>query len=322
MPNLGRAFLTVLASAVGVVAMVSCDRASDAPHADSVTAVPPERVSIDSQRPSVPSGWDGTAGPVLLVASERPEAAIVVFPEIQGEYAAAELQFDTATIRGSAANLITRAGHLTRVTLGGGAEPAEDEDCPGWPMLRVSPASGTLSPWNIGLLGARLTPIPLDSIGSLSTADSSALVAEVARLASAIPVRDNSRPLRGLPFSVQDVRQFRATSGNDVIIAHVLRRVHEEANPLEERTMLIAERDSTDRPNMRGRYVTAFHQRSVGHEETLEGSEVLAALVQRNTSRLILVIARESEGGVRYTFIERVGKAVWRVKWTSALVRC
>ena len=321
MPNLRRAFLTVLAHAVSAVAMLSCDRASDAPHADSVTAVPSETASVDSQRPSVRSGWDGTAGPVLLVASERPEAAVVVFPEIQGEHAAAELQFDTASIRQSAANLITRAGQLIPVTLGGGAEPAEDEDCPGWPMLRVATPSGALSPWSIGLLSARLTPIPLDSIGSLSTADSSALVAEIARLASAIPVHDNSRPLRGLPFSVQDVRQFRTVSG-DVIVARVVRRVHEEANPLEERTMLIAERDSADRPNIRGRYVTAFYQRSVGHEEMLEGSEVLAALVRRNTSRPILVVARESEAGVRYTFIERISKAAWRVKWTSALVRC
>jgi hypothetical protein len=68
--------------------------------------------------------------------------------------------------------------------------------------------------------------------------------------------------------------------------------------------------------------VLAFHQRTVGHEETLEGSEVLGAFVHRNTSRPTLVLARESEGGVRYASIERSGTRTWRVKWTSALVRC
>jgi hypothetical protein len=86
--------------------------------------------------------------------------------------------------------------------------------------------------------------------------------------------------------------------------------------------LLIAERDSSQRPNIRGRYVVALHQRSVGHEETLEGSEVLGAFVYRNTLRPTLVLARESEGGVRYTLIERRGTHTWRVKWTSALVRC
>lgn len=326
MLNLRCVFLTVLLTTVGVAAMINCDRVSDAPRTDSVTAAVPETTTVDSQLPRVPSGWDDNAGSVLLVASERPEAAVVVFPEIQGEHAAAELQFDTTTLRGSAATLITRAGQATSAILGAGAAPAEDEDCTGWPMLRVSSASAPLSPWSVGLLNARFLPIALDSIGSLSAADSSALVAEIARLASTIPVHENTARLRGLPFSVQDVRRFQTTSGTDVLVAQVVRRVHEEANPLEERTMLIAERDSSQRRDLRGRYIVAFHRSSVGHEETLEGSEVLAALVQRDTqrhaSRPMLVVARESEGGVRYALIERSGKATWRVKWTSALVRC
>ena len=322
MPNLRRGFLTVLAGAAGVAATIGCNRASDAPRTDSVTATPLETATVDSQRPSAPSGWDATAGPVLLVASERPEAAIIVFPEIQGEHAAAELQFDTATLRGSTAALFSRAGEIGSGTLGEGTVPAEEEDCAGWPMLRVSSSSGTVAPWSIGLVGTRVVPIALDSIGSLTAADSSRLVAEVARLASIVPVRENATRLRGLPFSVQDVRRFRARAGTDIIVAHVVRRVHEEANPLEERTLLIVERDSSQRPNVRARYIIAFYQRSVGHEETLEGSEVLGAFTHRNASRPTLVIARESEGGVRYSLIERSGVRTWRVKWTSALVRC
>lgn len=322
MANLRRAFLMVPLGTAGIVAIMSCERPGDALRIDSVTVGRPETTAVDSQRPPVLSGWDEAAGPVLLVASERPDVAIVVFPDVQGEHAAAELQFDTATIRGSTASLITRAGQSSPATVGGGAAPAEDEDCTGWPLLRLSSTSGSLGSWSIGLVDAQLLPVRLDSIGSLSAADSSALVAEVARLASTIPVAENASRLRGLPFSVQDVRRFQTASGTSVLVAHVVRRVHEEANPLEERTMLIAERDSSYRSDPRSRYAVAFHQRSVGHEEILEGSEVLAALVQPRTSRPFVVVARESEGGVRYTLIERGGKAMWRVKWSSALVRC
>jgi hypothetical protein len=331
MPHPRRVLVTVLASAAGAVAAATgCDRAAEAPRVDSVASVPSSAAPVDSVEPSVSSGWDPLAGPVLLVAGERQDAAIVVFPDVQGEHAAAELQLDTAAIRGSAATLFSRAGAAATAALGESTAPGEEEECVGWPMLRVVPPAGvTPSPWTIGFVGgARLTPIPLDSVGSLSPPDSAALVAEVTRLASTVPTvppRDAAARLRGLPFFVQDVRRFRIAPGVNAIVAQVIRRVHQEANPLEERTLLIAERDSArqqqqqDRP---GRYTLAFHQRAVGSEETLEGSEVLAALTPRATPRPTLVVARESEGGVRYSFIERAGPRDWRVKWTSALVRC
>jgi hypothetical protein len=323
MPSPHRAVVPTLACIVGMVAVSSCDRAADAPRVDSVVSTPPPVPAVDSQRTPTPSGWDATAGPVLLVAAERPDAAIVVFPEVQGEHAAAELHFDTTALRGSAVALVSRAGVISMATLGDAATRGEDEDCVGWPVLRVISPSGAPSPWSIGLLGARLTPIPLDSVASLSVADSAALVAEVARLASTVPVRENAVRLRGLPFSVQDVRRFRAMSSVDVIVALVVRRVHEEANPLEERTLLIAERDSSRQRDQRpGRYTLALHQRAVGREETLEGSEVLAALARRDTSQPVLVLAHESEEGVRYVLLERTGPWSWKVKWTSALVRC
>jgi hypothetical protein len=323
MPSPHRALVTGLACVAGMVTVASCDRTGDAPRVDSVASTPLPVPAVDSHVAPAPSGWDASAGPVLLVAAERPDAAIVVFPEVQGEHAAAELHFDTTVLRGSAVTLVSRAGVTSFATLGDTAARGEDEDCVGWPVLRVVSPSGAPSPWSIGLLNSRWAPIPLDSVASLSATDSAALVAEVARLASTVPVRENAAQFRGLPFSVQDVRRFRAAPGVDAIIAHVVRRVHEEANPLEERTLLIAERDSTRHQEQRpGRYTLALHQRAVGREETLEGSEVLAALARRDTSRPVLVLAQESEDGVRYLLLERTGVRSWRLKWTSALVRC
>jgi hypothetical protein len=323
MPNPRRALMTLLASVAGAVALVSCDRAGDPPRADTTALVPPSTPPVDSPGVAVSSGWDTEAGPVLLVVGDRPDAAIVVFPQLQGELAAAELQFDTTALYGSAATLVTRAGTTSVATLGDRTTPGEDEDCVGWPMLRVVSSSGVPAPWTVGLIGARLTPLPLDSVGSLSPSDSAALIAEVARLASTVPVREAAARLRGLPFSPQDVRRFRITRGVDAIVAQVVRSVHQEANPLEERTLLIAERDSAEQQRQRaGRYTLVFHERAVGHEETLEGSEILAALTARSARRPMLVVARESEGGVRYVILERARPRSWRVKWTSALVRC
>jgi hypothetical protein len=324
MPTPRRALVTVLASVAGAVTVVACDRAGEPRRVDSVTSTPRTPAPVDSPGRPEPSGWDAAAGPVLLVAA-RPDAAVVVFPEVQGEHAAAELELDTASVRGSTAMLLERAGATTTATLGEGTTPGEEEECVGWPMLRVASPSGVMPPWTIGFVGApgRIASVPLDSVGLLASADSAALVAEVARLASTLPVHSGAARFRGLPFFVQDVRRFRTAPGVDALVAHVIRRVHQEANPFEERTLLIAERDSAAAQSSGGRrYTLAFHQRAVGSEETLEGSEVLAAFTRPPAPTPMLVVARESEGGVRYVILERIRPRQWRVKWTSALVRC
>jgi hypothetical protein len=320
-----RVLATILACAAWAAATLSCDAGRETPPTETATSVPPPIPSTTAPETAAVSGWDASAGPVLLVAADRPDAAIVVFPELQGEHAAAELHFDTTALRGAMATLVARAGTSSIAVIGEHTKPGEDEECVGWPMVRVTSTStpgGVPTPWSIGLIGTRLTAVPLDSVASLSPLDSATLVAEVARLASTVPVRTDATRLRGLPFSVQDVRRFEIASGTAVIIARVVRGVHQEANPLEERTLLIAERDSAEQPERRASYVVAFHERTVGREETLEGTEILAVLAPRNVRRPMLVVARESESGMRYAILERLEARRWRVKWTSALMQC
>ena len=302
--------------------LARCSRHGDAPHVDTVITVAPPAPSPPAPGAPAPSGWDPRAGPVLLVAGERTDAAITVFPEVQGQHAAATLRLATAPLRGSAATLVNRAGTAVTVTLGDSTAPSEEEHCVGWPMLRVVSSSGAVPSWAVGFVGARLTPVVLDSVESLSPGDSAALVAEVARLASTIPVPARATRMRGLPFSVREAWRFRADSGTEAIVAQVTRHIHEEASPLEERTLLVAERDAAQKQQRPGRYALAFYQRDAGPEETLEGTDVLAIVATEGTPRPMIVIARESEAGVRYALVERSGPGRWHVRWTSALVRC
>jgi len=313
----------VAALLAGVLVLARCGRGDDVPRVDTVITAAPPVPPAPAQEAPAPSGWDPRAGPVLLVAGERSDAAIVVFPEVQGEHVADSLRLGARSLRRSSATLLNRAGAAMTVTLGDSTAPGEEEHCVGWPMVRVASPSGTVAPWAVGFVDARLAPVLLDSVESLPPADSAALVAEVARLASTIPVRAVAARMRGLPFSVREVWRFRPDSVTDAIVALVVRRIHQEASPLEERTLLIAERDTAQKQRAAGRYTLVFNQRAAGPEETLEGTDVLAAVANDVAPlRPMLVIARESEGGVRYALLERTGPRRWHVKWTSALVRC
>ena len=169
----------MLASIAGAVAAVGCDRAGDVPRADSVASVPSSVAPVDSPGRPVSTGWDPAAGPVLLVAAGRPDAAIVVFPEVQGEHVPPSC---SSIRRQSAAR--PRRSSTARRHRHRHARRAHDARARGgmvgWPMLRVTSPSGTVAR-AVGLIGARVVPVPLDSVASLSSADSAALVAEVAR---------------------------------------------------------------------------------------------------------------------------------------------
>src|SRR5262249_61596034 len=88
---------------------------------------------------------------------------------------------------------------------------------------------------------------PVDSVASLSPADSARRAADVARVASGLS-NDTAPAFRGLPFEVQRAGRFTIAPGIDGIVAVLVRHVNEEANPREEHIFVIAERDSTHQP--------------------------------------------------------------------------
>ena len=156
----------------------------------------------------------------------------------------------------------------------------------------------------------------LDSITLLSSRDSMALAAEASRLASAVTAVSSASFL-GLRFTAHDIRRFEVAPGIHAMAAHLIRRVNQEANPQEEQTFLIAERDSGATT---GPYQLVYAERMHGLEEQVATPEVIAAV--NVATRPSLVVAQDSEAGVSYEMIERFGPKQWRARWTSKPTRC
>jgi hypothetical protein len=287
-----------------------CERKAPVARTDTV-AQKQDSGSNPVAAPTVGSGWNGAAGPVLLVQGETRDEAIVLLGEQDSTYMT---RVRTLAEQGTAVTLFGRGG--TRLT--GQLElpqAAGDTACRVWPLRGVR-GEGNASTWAIGFLGGQTSPMSLDSIDVLSPRDSTALVAEASRLASLVTTPTDPS-FQGLRFTVHDIRRFEASPGVQAMVAHLVRKVNQEANPQEEQTLLIAERDSGVTA---GPYQLVYAERVHGLEEQSTMAEVIAGA--RIAGRSTLIVARDGDAGVAYAMIERVGSRRWRVRWTSAMTRC
>jgi hypothetical protein len=277
----------------------------------SFTAVP-GRLDSASTPPSS-NGWSVSAGPVLLVAGPSPDEALVFFGAGSDS---AGVPLDTGAVDQASVTLFGRdtSRFTARLELPAGNDNPE---CRVWPLRNLH-AAGPGGSWSVGFLSTSVTPIPLDSVDALPARDSMALAAEASRLASTVTV-STSPAFQGLRFTAHDLRRFEVAPGVQVLAAHLVRRVNQEADPQEEQTLLIAERDSTSAP---GQYQVAYAERSSGKEEQVTSSELVAAVRLGPSGPPTLVVARDGENGLAYALLERTGPRQWRVRWTSGLARC
>ena len=93
--------------------------------------------------------------------------------------------------------------------------------------------------------------------------------------------------------------------------------MNQEANPQEEQTLLIAERDSG---STSGPYRLVYAERTSGLEEKVTTPEVIGAA--RYSGRPALIVARDNESGVAYAILERAASGHWEVRWTSRPATC
>ena len=293
------------------ILLVGCKQDAPAVRVDS--AAVRNSVRTDSSiTPATSNGWSTAAGPVLLVAGASPDEAIVFF----GTSGPTAATVDTGAVDQATATLFGRDSSRFTATL---ELPAgnDNAECRIWPLRNLHATAG-VGTWSVGFLSSSVTPIPLDSVDALPARDSMALAAEASRLASAVTA-NTSPSFQGLRFTAHDIRRFQAAPGVQALAAQLIRRVNQEADPQEEQTLLIAERDSGVTT---GRYQLAYAERSFGKEEDVVSTELVAALRLSANGPASLVIARDSDAGLAYALIERTGPRQWGVRWTSGLAKC
>ena len=315
-----------LASAAAAFLAVACERAEQPPMVDTLGAaviMPPDTA------PAAPtSGWIEEAGAVLLVPSSTPGQAQVVFPSLM-ETSTGEL--DGASVRGrlpagTRVQLVAPSGDIGEVTVATDAAAvdapaaASDSSCTQWPTARLETGGAAPAPagWTVGFVAGLVDPIALDSLERLPRPDSARLAAAVARIASALP-NDTAAQFRGLPFTVRSARRFSPAPGVEAVVAEVVRKVNQEARPLEEHILLVAERDSGA---ARGSFGPVYSERTIGAEDEVVTSEVLAAARVRTSGTAIVVLLRDLYEGGRYAVLERVGPRRWLLRWTSVYTGC
>lgn len=286
------------------LAGIACERAKVPPPIDS-TAVRAARSADSAAIANSPTrNWDNAAGPALFVSGSSPAEAVVIPP-------------DSATAAEQIAGIPPQAS----VTLFGRNGSVQRADLPpvidtaACAVLQLS-ASPPPRPWSVGFIGAVVTPIALDSLESFRAADSSALAAEMTRLASALP-NDTAGRFAGLPFVLRSMWRFTIPGGNEVVAATFTRQINQEATPLEERTLIVGERPPNDTT-----FATVYSERSYGQEETVESRDVLAAALIGSSQTPALIISHDYGDATAYGLVERTEKGRWRSRWLSARRRC
>jgi len=312
--------LLVLLLPLSLLVAVACTGDQQpAARGDSATVPPPPTDSAAAPVAAPAAlGWSDTAaGPALFVPGQNAGVAQLVFPSFTDSTLTDTSHFDLTGVRGARVDFFTRAGAAgTAAVAADATSPSREEECTSWPTARL--ASGAPAAWAVGFSAGHATPIPLDSIEALSRADSARLVADVARLASALP-NDTAPAFRGLPFTVRSVRRFSPAPGVQALVADVRRKVNQEANPREEHILLIAERDSAQASSP---WTPAYSERVADNEETIESSDVLAAVALGPARTPSLVIGREYNEGFAYALLERAAAKRWRLRWSSAYAGC
>jgi hypothetical protein len=298
-------------TAVALMLMGACRDTPSARNADSTAskAIAPPLTGTASE-----TGWDSTAGQILIVAaSKAPADAVIVLPGLTDSTLVATPRFELRNLVNVPVDLFNSTGLVGTSVLQVTSQSSDPSGCVRWPTGMLS---GSVSPgWKVALEKGKATGIPLDSMEGLSGPDSAQFVADVLKVARSLT--DGSDPVfRGIPFFVRKGYRL-MTLGSSVVIGDAVRKINEEANPREEHLFLLAERSGNDTT-----YHIGFHTRSAGPEESLETSEILSALRLKRSGRTAIVITFDYEDGGKVGLLERLGANNWQVVWKSAYTDC
>ncbi len=257
---------------------------------------------------------------MMFVRGNSSAEAYVVFPTITDSTPSANVHFDSTLSRNVTVELFQRSGvgDVARVGALGGGE-WDPNQCIEWPAAKVQPATNgeAGAGWTVAFLKGRAKALPLDTIETMPHADSAKLAADITRLVSTAP-NDTARTFRGIPYSVRTAYRFSPVPGIEAVVADVVRTLNQEANPLEEHTLVVGERAA----GSNAPYKLTYREVTSGSDETLESSDVLAAVAIGSLPHIDLVLARDGYESNAYALLERQADGSWRVRWTSAHTGC
>ena len=281
--------------------LVACDRKAAVPA--NVTVQPSAPPQQDSIEPAVASLWRKADGTLLLLAGSDASDGWVV------PTGADEPTRGIAQGVRVPAELLGRSGRIAMAVLA----PTQSFACD-WQRVRVSPADSLVEEvrWTIAMSVGVARGVALDSLERLSRTDSSRLVVDLARLLSGLP--DDTVPrFRGLPFAVHGAWLFDVAPGVRGVVAEVHRRVAQEANPLEERLLVLAERDSATG----ARWRASWWARSQGTELDVGAPEALAVLRFARDPFPTMIAQTDDGVGGWLEVVARDAAGSWRARWRS-----
>lgn len=276
----------------GILVAVACGGSDDVRRsAGASTSV----IEMDSTPVAVNGMWPDELGTVLVVPSDTENLAVVLYP------ASLAADIDPMT----RLTLFAPSGDVVRINVG--VTTMDTVHCGDAPLVRLGRA--TPQSWSLGVGGSTARTMRADSIEALSSADSLAYSVEAARMASAVTPGSGSRFV-GLPFSLAAVRRIRI-GDTTIIAAQLVRRVNQEANPAEERTLVVGERTS------KSPFEVGYSDRSEGTEETAAHYDLIGSF--RSGTATYLVLSTETANGTTINIVERV-RGKWTLRWTRSIV--
>lgn len=298
--------------AIGLVAatgMLSCSGGNETPAND--TTPPDSSPAGPVVRPPVTApAWNADAG-MFFAIQLNGGAVRLVNPSFTADQALDSVAVPDDAI-GATLDLVGAGRLLGTATV---EATTLDSACVGWPAARLT--SGAAAAWRVAFPAGRVDPVAFDSLAGLTGPDSIAVTTSTARAASRLP-GDTTVVFRGRPFVVRQANRF--TSGPSVItLVEVVRQVPQEANPLQEQTVMILVADSAASPSHQE---IAAARREIGFEEQLASIELVAVVRIRASGRLAMLLRREHDGGFTLQWYEQGNGNQWTLRWEGALDSC
>jgi hypothetical protein len=246
--------------------------------------------------------WFKGAAPLLLAPDRTPDRSLIALA-------------DTALAEPEGALLDSNATFVRLDGTTAKGRVAITQSAEGCTEAAIDPAPPDA--WGVGFIGGMPTALRADSMRAMTPQDSSALTRSVTRLASIVPNGPGSR-FGGLPFVVVDLWRMKLPDGKTALVASLRRQINQEDSPLQERTFVVAESDSTETDG----YALVHSERSSGAEETVESRELLAAVLFPPSQSVELVVAHDFGDETSYGIVERSAPLKWETRWMSRRFSC